>query len=97
MTKKCDECSNCVLEYYGYSNYTVEGTYVHCSLKLHPEDGFDRFYGEDKRLEFAETCKEFTPGGAIEVDVDQEVELSPEEVIKVKAAGVQLWREENSS
>lgn len=69
---KCDECKWCLLEDYGYSNYTTEGTYVHCLKNLHPESGFDRWYGEDARLNFAENCGEFFAGEAVSVDVDRE-------------------------
>lgn len=69
---KCDECKWCLLEDYGCSNYTTEGTYVHCLKKLHPESGFDRWYGDDKRLEFAATCEGFTIGEPVTVDVDRE-------------------------
>jgi len=70
--KKCDECRWALLEDYGYSNYTTEGTYVHCLKNLHPESGWDRFYGEDKRLSFAETCAGFERGEPVQIDVDRE-------------------------
>lgn len=72
MTKKCDVCRWCLLEDYGYSNYTTEGTYVHCLKNLHPESGWDRFYGEDKRLLFAETCPSFEEGEPVSVDVEHD-------------------------
>ena len=46
---ECTDCRFCLLEDYGYSNYTTEGTYVHCLLNKHPEGGFDQFYGRDKQ------------------------------------------------
>lgn len=76
MSKKCDECRWCLLEDYGYSNYTTEGTYVHCLKNLHPESGWDRFYGEDKRLQFAETCPSFEQGVAVTIDVDRDDQKS---------------------
>jgi len=69
---KCDACRWCLLEDYGYSNYTVEGTYVHCLKELHPGSGFDRFYGDDSRLDVAASCPAFSPGEPVEVDVDRE-------------------------
>jgi hypothetical protein len=68
--KSCEQCKFCIREDHGYSNWTVEGTYIHCAKGLHPEDGFDRFYGEDERLYFAENCSSFTPGLALDLDVD---------------------------
>ncbi len=70
--KTCNKCKWCVLLDYGYSNYTQEGTYVHCAKKLHPEDGFDRFYGEDDRLKYAEKCAGYEVGSAVDMDVDRE-------------------------
>lgn len=72
QSKSCEQCKFCILDDYGYSNYTVEGTYVFCAKKLHPEDGFDKFYGEDKRLFFAEQCPGFDAGECIRMDVDRE-------------------------
>lgn len=70
--KTCDECKFCLLEDYGYSNYTVEGTYVHCLKRKHPESGFDQFFGEDERLRFAEKCESFTKGDPVFLDCDRE-------------------------
>jgi hypothetical protein len=92
MTKKCDNCRFCILEDHGYSNYTVEGTYVYCAKKLHPEDGFDRWFGEDKRLEFAEKCPEFTSGAPVSLDVDGENELDASE-----REVVAMWDADHSS
>lgn len=55
---------------YGYSNYTVEGTEFFCAIKKHPADGFDRWYGDDKRLAFAAGCDMFREGEPIGLDVD---------------------------
>lgn len=73
MKKKCSECDFAILDDYGYSNYTTEGTTVHCSKALHPDGDFDRYYGEDKRDSFAETCSAFSSEvGPVEVDCDRE-------------------------
>jgi hypothetical protein len=70
--KICSDCKFCVFLDYGYSNYTVEGTSFNCAEKVHPDGQFDRFYGLDKRLEFAAQCNKFEPGEAIEMDCDRE-------------------------
>lgn len=73
MTKRCSECSYCINVEFGYSNYTVEGVNVYCSLGLNPETGFDRWYGEDKRDTFASTCPKFdSTHGPVVIDVDRE-------------------------
>ena len=59
----CGGCKFCVFKDHGYSNYTVEGTSFYCGKNLHPESGFDRWYGEDKRLEYAQECTGFEPSG----------------------------------
>ena len=68
----CSECKYKYMQDYGYSNYTVEGTTFYCLKKSHPDDGFDRFYGEDARLDFASKCSEFEKGDGIDIDVDME-------------------------
>lgn len=81
MTKTCETCHHCIRVDYGYSSYTVEGTEIHCELKLHPRGPFDRFYGEDGRLAFAEQCAGFVEGEPLDMDVDHEDydELSAED------------------
>lgn len=79
----CRQCRFAVFEDYGYSNYTVEGTEFQCAKRLHPQGSFDRFYGENPKLEFAQECRGFEAGEAIDMDVDQEGvdELTPEKRI----------------
>lgn len=72
MARSCEDCSNCLLMDFGYSNWTVEGTSVLCMVDVHPDKEFDRWYGEDDRLKFAEQCERFSPGGAERLDVDRE-------------------------
>lgn len=60
---------------FGYSNYTVEGTTVECLLGKLPEAPFDRWYGEDERLAFAEQCKAFNLGDPVEIDCDREYDI----------------------
>ena len=69
---KCDECRYGLAEDYGYSNYTVEGTYFYCLKNLHPNDGFDMWYGEDTNLNYAQKCSSFSKGNNVRVDVDKE-------------------------
>jgi hypothetical protein len=72
-----------VLVDYGWSNWTQEGTTFHCARKLHPEEGFDRFYGDDNRLGFAQECKGYEEGEGIRMDVDRETvqELNAEQKV----------------
>lgn len=69
---KCVECKFCILEDYGYSNYTVEGTNADCLLNLNPNFPVDNWYGGAKAHEFANTCLQFKAGEPIEIDVDHE-------------------------
>lgn len=68
--RSCSECVHALFEDYGYSNYTVEGTDFACKIGKHPDGIFDRFYGEDPRLEFAGRCPDFVAGEAEEHAVD---------------------------
>lgn len=90
--KNCSQCSNCHLQDYGYSNYTVEGTSVHCMIKLHPEDGFDNFYGDAPEGQYAETCEGFSEGNPIEIDVDgdERENLTAEQKLLLMMTGYQL-------
>jgi hypothetical protein len=93
MSKNCQDCKFCVLEDYGYSNYTVEGTLVHCGKNIHPDSPFDRFYGKELRLEFANKCHGFEAGNAIEIDVDRECLPLTEEELKIcEAVGIEYLR-----
>lgn len=69
---KCVECKFCVLEDYGYSNYTVEGTDADCLLNLNPEFPKDNWYGEAEAHDFANVCPRFAKGDPIEIDVDHD-------------------------
>lgn len=72
--RTCRDCRWCLLEDYGYSNWTVEGTQVFCLRDAHPSGpkGFDAWYGEDERLLFAAGCQSFQEGEAALIDVDRE-------------------------
>jgi len=79
--KSCNDFKYALFEDHGYSNYTVEGTTFRCGLKLHDVEEFDRFYGEDERLNFAENCSGYKIGQSIEMDVEKEdyESLTPEQ------------------
>lgn len=70
MTKKCSECVYAVVVNEGYSNWTVTGSVVWCGKFLHPNPGFDEWYGENKDDKFAETCESFLAGERVNIDVD---------------------------
>lgn len=70
--KTCMDCRYRLSDDFGYSNYTVEGTTFYCLLKKHPDMPFDEFYGEDKRLKYAEQCGSFVAGEGVYLDCDRE-------------------------
>ena len=70
--KKCSGCVYSISIDHGYSNYTVEGTDIYCAKSLNPDMPFDRWYGEDKRDLFAETCKMYRCGSGISIDCETE-------------------------
>ena len=70
--KSCNECKWCLMDDYGYSNYTTEGTNVYCLKTANPNGVFDRWYGEDERLNYAEQCELFVAGGCVQIDCDRE-------------------------
>lgn len=80
--RTCNDCKFAVFHDFGYSNWTVEGTNFHCAKKLHPDGDFDRFYGENPRLEFAHECNGFVEGEPINMDVESEgiADLTPDKL-----------------
>ncbi len=70
---RCDKCKFCVLEDYGYSNWTVEGTNVSCVLNLNPKFPADHRWGHSPEAEFAKECSRYTQGDPVEIDVDQDL------------------------
>lgn len=70
--KKCQDCKFAIFQDHGYSNYTVEGTTFECGVSAHPDGEFDRFYGDEPKLEYAEKCPHFAAGESIDMDVDRE-------------------------
>ena len=79
--RTCEGCKFGCLFDFGYSNYTTEGSEFFCTVKAHPEDGFDRWFGGDERLNFAAECPKFEAGEAISLDTEREdvVYLTPEQ------------------
>ena len=69
---KCVECKFCVVEDYGYSNWTVEGSDARCLLELSPFLPADNRWGEAEELDFANICPRYTAGDPVEIDVDHE-------------------------
>lgn len=84
----CADCRFAIWQDQGYSNWTVEGTDFFCAKSLHPADGFDRWYGRDKRLDFAAECPGYEQGEGVHLDVDGEDEPSDEEKDLLNMRGV---------
>lgn len=102
MTKKtCDQCKYCLLEDFGYSNYTVDGTEASCILDLNPGLPKDYWYGQEPALNYAEHCSNFTHGEPILVDVDhnegnlENYTDDPELKALILRRGADLLNEEN--
>ena len=72
VERTCTDCKFAIFQDTGYSTYTVEGTDFYCAKRLHPKDGFDRFYGHDDRLDFAAECAGFEHGEPVRRDVDHD-------------------------
>lgn len=77
--RTCTTCVLCLRQDYGYSNWTTEGTTLHCLANLNPElDGSEDPWGEDdiKKLapilDVALTCPRYREGAPATLDVDQE-------------------------
>ena len=79
--KTCFDCNFAVLQDYGYSNYTVEGTTFRCAKKAHPQGECEHTFDDDPWATFADKCDSFESGCCIRLDVEgeQETLLSDEE------------------
>ena len=81
---KCYSCKCLVLQDYGYSNYTVEGTMVRClkdKFKEFERDYFDP--GNEGYLALAaKKCGCYLEGVPLSCDVDGEVEETKEQRIR---------------
>lgn len=66
IERKCDNCFFAIIEDHGYSDWTCEGSNVFCARDRHPvRNGFDRWYGEDKHLNYAKKCGIFLIGNPV--------------------------------
>jgi len=74
--RTCDNCRFALMDDYGYSNYTVEGTDFTCLKGLHPAGTFDRFYGEDERFRYAAHCAGYSKGDHVWIDCDRERQVN---------------------
>ena len=90
MSKKCSNCKNSLMVDEGYSNYTVESTTFYCLLDKNPLAPFDRWYGKEPKLEFAEECLSFDKGAGESLDVDRELfkGLSPSVKAYIEEKGI---------
>lgn len=77
--RACTTCVLCFREDYGYSNYTVEGTTLHCLAGLNPAlDGQDENPWRDMTpelaaaLDVALACPRYREGAPATLDVDHE-------------------------
>lgn len=71
--KTCADCALCKFTDVGYSNWTVEGTNFECLAKIHPNGDFDRWYGEDWRLLYANWCPAFREGRSLHLSVEGDI------------------------
>jgi hypothetical protein len=89
LPNNCTECKYAIMEDEGYSNYTVEGRYFSCAKALHPDGGFDAWYGTDDRFNYGAEC----PGFVFGMPVFLEVEWEDAELTDEEQAVVDLWGE----
>lgn len=69
--KRCSNCHFAYLRETGYSNWTVEGCDINCSLKLNPSFPVDKFYDEDiTGNTFANKCNRFAVGSPTRYNVE---------------------------
>lgn len=73
----CTTCANCLREDVGYSNYTVEDTYIECMLQLNPNlVGRSNIAESDITaaaiLDYAQQCESYLKGTPAWLDVDRE-------------------------
>lgn len=76
--RRCIKCRWAILQDYGYSNYTTEGTNLLCAGMYHPVEEFDSYYGDAKEMLYAEECQHFEEGkdGPFNWDVDGETDAN---------------------
>ena len=93
---RCTTCRFCYIADYGYSNYTTEGSEIHCLLKLNPrmpvEDSgwsWDEASRNHPINRYAESCERYrlTPE-TMHMDVDHEDESA---VVKIAQSDPEVW------
>ena len=79
VARTCTTCEFCLRDDYGYSNWTVEGTSLHCLKGLNPKlDGKeDETWREPspevvEALDVALTCESYVQGAGVWLDCDRE-------------------------
>lgn len=78
LERVCTTCSFCLKQDYGYSNWTTEGTTLHCLKGLNPalEGQEEPWREEDKKLaaalDVAKACPGYQAGTPAQTDVDLE-------------------------
>lgn len=76
--RTCTTCVLCLREDYGYSNWTTEGTTLHCLAGLNPAlEGQEEPWRDvtpelAAALDVALTCPRYREGAPATLDVDQE-------------------------
>lgn len=78
VERACTTCVFCLREDYGYSNWTTEGSYLHCLRGLNPAlDGQEEPWRDPTpelaaALDVALTCPSYREGVPAQLDVDLE-------------------------
>jgi hypothetical protein len=98
---RCTTCAFCYIEDYGYSNYTTEGSNIHCLLTLNPrlpvEDSgwaWDSASQNHPINRFAEQCPRYRYSEApLHMDVDHENEPSVLETVESDPELAAAWAE----
>lgn len=89
--KSCSDCKFCAYQDFGYSNYTVEGTNIHCLLnKFEPyEAGYPNEY---KKLGVATYCDSFNKGQHWSLDCDGEIEGPTDDWVKSEVRNLKIGK-----
>lgn len=72
MAVTCNDCKYCIMQDFGYSNYTVEGTEADCLKNQNQRFPVDNWYGHSEEAKYAFECPMFVEGDPVYVDCDQE-------------------------
>lgn len=82
--KSCNDCVFAVIVEQGYSNWTVEGSDMHCSKNFNPNGTYDNFYGTAVQNQFAEECSSYLEGDCVTIDVDKDDMMRQSEDVNLK-------------